>query len=207
MKHASLTLTAALAALVLVAPGCMDRTQLVDQENDTEILAGIDYKDFEEAATTTLKQILSSAKVIRATAEPKTYVVAVGKVIDETPLNLDTDLVTTRITEALLEDDRFTISSVFADKESNRDTMVSDVRTVRGNAEFNQGTVQSSGQLKAPDFSLFGKIIARDVKRDNGGHQYEYYFQMKLNDLSTGTLLVSKETRIIKRTGKKSHTW
>lgn len=196
-----------IGSLALLGSGCMDRTQLVDQNNDTEIVAGLDYKDFSEAAEATVRQILGSKKVARLTAADKTYVVAVGAVQDETPLGIDTDLITARITEALLNDERFTISSVFAATSSNRDTMVSDARTVRGNAEFNAATVQKQGQLKAPDFSLTGKIIARDVKRDNGGHQYEYYFQLRMSDMASGTVVVSKETRIIKRTGKKSHTW
>lgn len=200
-------LSLALGAALLLAPGCMDRTQLVDQDNDTEIVAGLDYKDFETAAAETVNTILSSKQVQRATKQDKTYVVAIGKVSDETPLSIDTDLITARIGEALLNDDRFALSSVFADRESNRDNTVSEARLVRGNDEFDQSSVQKKGQLKAPDFSITGKIIARDVKRDNGGHQYEYYFQLRMNDLATGTVLTTRETKVIKRTGKKSHTW
>lgn len=203
----TLPLSLALCAALLLAPGCMDRTQLVDQDNDTEIVAGLGYKDFETAAAETVNAILASRQVRNATRQDKTYVVAIGKVSDETPLAIDTDLVTARVGEALLNDDRFALSSVFADRESNRDATVSDARLVRGNDEFDQSTVQKKGQLKAPDFSLTGKIIARDVKRDNGGHQYEYYFQLRMNDLATGTVLTIKETKVIKRTGKKSHTW
>ncbi len=202
-----LMLTVALGGVLALVPGCMDRTQLVDQNNDTEIVAGLDYKDFGEAAEKTVRQILSSPKVARLTSAQKTYVVAIGSVQDETPLGIDTDLVTARISEALLNDERFTLSSVFAAKASNRDTTVSDVRAVRGNAEFDASTVQKQGQLKAPDFSLTGKIVARDVRRDNGGHQYEYYFQLRMNDMASGTVVLSKETRIVKRTGKASHTW
>lgn len=200
-------LSLALGAALLLAPGCMDRTQLVDQDNDTEIVAGLGYKDFETAAAETVNTILSSKQVQRATKQDKTYVVAIGKVSDETPLSIDTDLITARIGEALLNDDRFALSSVFADRESNRDNTVSEARLVRGNDEFDQSSVQKKGQLKAPDFSITGKIIARDVKRDNGGHQYEYYFQLRMNDLATGTVLTTRETKVIKRTGKKSHTW
>ncbi len=206
-KLKTLTLPLALGAALLLAPGCMDRTQLVDQDNDTEIVAGLDYKDFETAAAETVNTILASRQVRNATAGNKTYVVAIGKVGDETPLHIDTDLVTARIGEALLNDGRFTLSSVFADREGNRDATVEDARLVRGNDEFDQASVQKKGQLKAPDFSLTGKIIARDVKRDNKGHQYEYYFQLRMNDLATGTVLAMRETKVIKRTGKKSHTW
>ena len=196
------------AAALLLAPGCMDRTVLVDTDNDTEIVAGLDYKDFETAAAETTNAILKSRQMTAATPDAtKVYVVAVGKVVDETPLAIDTDLVTARVSESLLGDDRFAISAVFADKDSNRDNMVSDARAVRGNAEFNQATIQKQGQLAAPDFSLFGKIIARDVKRDNGGHQYEYYFQLRVTNIATGTVVAMRETRIVKRTGKKDHTW
>jgi len=206
MKHALLPL--GLACALLATPGCMDRTQLVDTDNDHEIVAGLDYKDFEAAAVETTQAILSSGKVRNATADAsKLYVVSIGKVSDETPLSIDTDLITARIGESLLADERFEISAVFADRESNMDTTVSEARTVRGNAEFDQSTVQGAGQLKAPDFSLTGKIVARDVKRDNGGHQYEYYFQLRMNAIATGTTLMMKETKVIKRTGKKSHTW
>ena len=180
---------------------------LVDTVNDTEIVAGLDYKDFEAAAAEATNAILASAKVRAATPAGKTYVVAVGKVVDATPMGIDTGLVTARIEEALLNDERFTVSAVFADSPANRDDLVADVRTVRGNDEFDAATLQAKSQLKGADFSLTGKIVARDVRRDNGGHQYEYYFQMRLNDLRTGTTLMAKETKVIKRTGDKDHTW
>ncbi len=205
MKHAFPALLA--AALLLAAPGCMDRTELVDIENDTEIVAGLDYKDFEAAAAEATQTILASAKVRAATPAGKTYVVAIGKVEDATPLGIDTDLITARVSEALLADERFEISAVFADKASNRDDTITDARAVRGNDEFDAATIQKKGQLKAPDFSLTGKIIARDVRRDNGGHQYEYYFQLRMNNLATGTAVMIKETKVIKRTGAKDHTW
>ena len=204
MKH--LILPCALGALLLAGCG-YDKTVLVDTVNDTEIVAGLDYKDFETAATEATNAILSSAKLRNVTPAGKTYVVTVGKVEDATPLNIDTSLVTARIEEALLNDERFVFSAVFADSASNRDQMVADVRTVRNNDEFDQSTVQQKGQLKAADFSLTGKIIARDVRRDNGGHQYEYYFQLRMNDLRTGTTLMVKETKVIKRTGENTHTW
>lgn len=189
-----------LLAAALLAAGCFSRTVLVDTHNDTEIVAGLDYKDFEAAAAEATQAILSSAKVRALTPPGKVYVVAIGKVSDETALAIDTDLLTARVSEALLADERFTLSAVFADKASNRDETVSDARAVRGNDEFDAATIQKKGQLKAPDFSLTGKIVARDLRRDNGGRQYEYYFQLRLNDLASGTTVMAKETRIVKRT-------
>ena len=189
-----------LLATLLLAAGCANRTVLVDTHNDAEILAGLDYKDFEAAAAETTQAILASAKVRALTPPGKIYVVAIGNVSDETNLGIDTDLLTARVSEALLADERFALSAVFADKASNRDETISDARAVRGNDEFDQATIQKKGQLKAPDFSLTGKIIARDLRRDNGGTQHEYYFQLRLNDLAAGTAVMVKETRIVKRT-------
>ncbi len=203
-----LTLTLACGAALLFAPGCMDKTVLVDTEADTEVVTGLGYSDFEYAATETTKAILSARKLTEATRDPdRTYVVAISKVEDKTPFNLDTDLITTRVEEALLQDDRFVISATFGANESHREMMIGTVREARDNAEFNQDTVQQEGQLRAPDFALAGKIIARDVRRDNGGHQYEYYFQLNMTNLATGNRLMTKETKIIKRTGSKDHTW
>ena len=95
----------ALAALLLAGCG-YDKTVLVDTVNDTEIVAGLDYKDFEAAAAEATNAILASAKVRAATPAGKTYVVAVGKVVDATPMGIDTGLVTARIEEALLNDER-----------------------------------------------------------------------------------------------------
>ncbi len=205
--------TVFIAAALCTALGCLvgcgpDRTVLVDQATDTEILAGLDYKDFNHAAAEAIEAILSSNKLAQATAVPgRIYGVAISRVEDATPLKIDTDQLTTQISEALLQDDRFVISATFADKASNRDAMIGTVREARGNAEFDQSTVQGEGQLKAPDFSLSGKVIARDVRRDNGGHQYEYIFQLRLTNLATGNVVMIKETKIIKRTGTSDHTW
>ncbi len=183
MKHWIMPMMA--GALVALGAGCMDRTVLVDQATDTEIVAGLGYKDFEEAATEATHAILTSSKVRNATQADRTYIVAIGRVTDETPLGIDTDLLTARIAESLLENDRFTIAA-------GSEVM---------------GGVPAKAEGRAPNFSLTGKIIARDVRRDNGGHQYEYAFQLRMNDLATGTVLMMKETRIVKRTGEKEHTW
>ncbi len=200
--------TVAMGIVLMCATGCRHQTTLVNQDTDTEILTSLDYKDFENAATQTTNAILSSNKLRQVTADKtRVYSVAISKVIDNTPFHLDTDILTARVGEALLADDRFVISATFADKATNREAMIDTVRTARNNDEFDPTTVQQKGTLQAADFALSGKIIARDLRRDNGGHQYEYYFQLRMTDLKTGNVVMSKETKIIKRTDDKDHTW
>ncbi len=200
--------TLAVICAVVMLAGCGRQTTVVNQDLDREVVVGLDYKDFENAATQTTNAILASRKLTMATPDKtRVYSVAISKVTDDTPFNLDTDLITARVSEALLADDRFVISATFADKASNREEMIGDVRLARGNDEFDQSTVQQKGTLAGADFALGGKITARDVRRDNGGHQYEYYFILRMTDLKTGNVVMSKETKIIKRTESKNHTW
>ncbi len=203
-----MVVTLALGAAMMVVSGCRSTTTLVNQDLDKEVLTALDYKDLEHAATQMTNAILSAQKLNNMTADKtRTYSVAISEVADNTPFNLDTDILTSRLSEALLADERFVISAVFADKASNRESMIGDVRLARDNDEFDQTTVQQKGTLQGADFALSGTITARDVRRDNGGHQYEYNFILRLTDLKTGAVVVSKNTKIIKRTDDKHHTW
>ena len=196
-----------LLAVALLAAGCVSRTVLVDTHNDTEIVAGLDYKDFEAAAAEATQAILSSAKVRALTPPGKVYVVAIGKVSDETALAIDTDLLTARVSEALLADERFTLSAVFADKASNRDETVSDARAVRGNDEFDAATIQRKGQLKAPDLAITGKLTQRNVRRDNGGTRIEYFLTLKATRLADGVALWQDSRQTVKAVAKGMPTW
>ena len=89
----------------------------------------------------------------------------------------------------------------------NRDQMVNGVRSVRGNAEFNQSTVAQAGQLVAPTHSVYGKIIQREIPMDNGDKQIEYYFQLRLVELATGLQWWQGQIPVVKRTDATTPTW
>ena len=78
---------------------------------------------------------------------------------------------------------------------------------LRGNEEFNQKTVAKKGQMIAPDLSLSGKIIQRNVTIDRDRQQVEYYFQMTLTDINTGLATWEDEVVIGKRGSNKSVAW
>ena len=67
--------------------------------------------------------------------------------------------------------------------------MMYDVRDVRDSEkgdEFKQDTLQAKGQLIAPELSISGKIIQRNIRYDNNKQQVEYYFQLQLTSMATG---------------------
>ncbi len=59
----------------------------------------------------------------------------------------------------------------------------------------------------APDLSLSGKIIQRNVRVNSGTQQVEYYFQLTLTDINTGLAFWEGETVIGKRGSNKSVSW
>jgi hypothetical protein len=90
------------------------------------------------------------------------------------------------------------------------DQMVHQVRELRDSEkadEFKQGTMPGKGQLLAPELSISGKILQRNVPYDKNLQQVEYYFQLRVSELASGTTYWQKETLIGKRGSKKLAPW
>ena len=88
--------------------------------------------------------------------------------------------------------------------------MVYDVRDIRDSGvadEFNKETMAAKGQLIAPELSISGKIFQRNIRYDKNRQQVEYYFQLKITDLTTGLRFWQKESIIGKRGSNKSVAW
>ena len=194
-----------LALMVLVA-GCTTPTTRIDMRNDQGAeVAGLDYRDVQLAASELMQSLQRSGRLDRG--DNQMYVMTVGKVKNDTMQRFDTDILTSYITEELMNSGKVMVTSAMAASADNRDEMVNAARSVRGNAEFNQNTVAKAGQLVAPTHSVYGKIIQREIRMDNGDKQIEYYFQMRIVELATGLQWWQKQAIIGKRTGARTPTW
>lgn len=193
----------ALAALV---SGCTTPTTRIDVRNDLgAVVAGLDYRDVQLAAGKLVQSLLGSGRLDRG--DGQMYVLAVGQVKNDTMQRFDTDILTSYITEELMNSGKVMVTSAMSASPDNRDQMVNGVRSVRGNAEFNQGTVAQVGQLVAPTHSVYGKVIQREIRMDNGDKQVEYYFQLRIVELATGLQWWQKQELIGKRTDGTTPTW
>ncbi len=196
----------ALAAMAVVITGCATPTTRIDTRNDRgPQVAGLDYRDLQEAASAMLQSLFRSGRLDRT--DGQAYVMTVGKVKNDTPQRFDTDTLTSYITEELMNSGKVMVTSAMAASADNRDEMVNAARSVRGNAEFNQATVAKTGQLVAPTHSIYGKIIQREIRMDNGDKQIEYYFQLRIVELATGLQWWQKQHLIGKRTDGRTPTW
>ena len=80
-------------------------------------------------------------------------------------------------------------------------------KELRLNEEFKQKTIAKKGQMIAPDLSLSGKIIQRNIRVDKSTQRIEYYFQLSLTNINTGLAIWEDERVIGKRGSNKSVAW
>lgn len=205
MKMTSLTL-AALFALSLGDTALAARTEKVDGRNDRgATTVGLDYRDFEDAASDAVQSLLSSGAVNHP--QGSRYVLMISRIINDTMQRIDTDQLIKKIRIELLNSGRVVVTTAVA-AGGAEDSASFDVRTdLRGNDEFDQSRVQRKGTMVAPDLSLSGKIMQRNLTIDRRKQQVEYYFQLTLTDLETGLALWENEYPIIKRTSSRRAGW
>lgn len=190
---------ALLAALLCV--GCAGTT-LVDTANDAETTVSYDWRDLEGAAAAMARSLLASPRLPGTAKRPA--VIALGPVTNDTCQHLDPALLTGRLAESLLASGRFEVSALFGDAH---DATLADARAARGNAEFDQATIQRKGTLRAPELSLTGKLTQRNVRRDNGGTRIEYFLTLKATRLADGVTLWQETRQTVKAVGPGMPVW
>lgn len=202
---------ATLAFSSLLMSGCAGLgtgggVEMVDVKNDTgEAVVGIDYRDFDRAASDAVQSLLSSGAVQNPNGGR--YVMAVSRIVNDTMQRIDTDQLTKKIRVDLLNSGKVVVTTAVGGNGAE-DQMNFTVREgLRDNEEFNQARVQKKGTLQAPDVSLSGKIIQRNIRMSGGRQQIEYYFQLTLTDLSQGLATWENELPIIKRASNASASW
>jgi PBP1b-binding outer membrane lipoprotein LpoB len=121
---------------------------------------------------------------------------------------IDTDQLMAKVEQEMMNSGQVVMTSAVGDKAG--DSMVYEVRDLRDSDradEFNEETLQAKKQLIAPELSISGKIIQRNVKYDKKIEQVEYYFQLRITDLTTGLRFWQEEKIIGKRGSSKMVSW
>ncbi|KAF1076225.1 penicillin-binding protein activator LpoB [Halodesulfovibrio sp. MK-HDV] len=196
-----------LVALMAATTGCGKRNAatMIDPNNDTNArIMGLGYRDFEQAASTAVNEMLSSGAVSKPGGGR--YVMVVSRVINDTMQNIDTDQLIKKIRIDLLRSGKVVTTTAIG-IDGAEDPMVAEARKLRKSQEVNQTNVARKGQIVAPDLSLSGKIIQRNHRIDSGTDQIEYYFMLTLTDINTGLAFWEGETPIIKRGDSGTVSW
>lgn len=199
---------------ILIA-GCAAETVNIDVMHDEgKPVMALDYRDFDQAASGMIQSMLGSGTLKKPGGGR--YVVATGRIINDTMQRIDTDQLMAKIEEELLNSGQVVMTSVVGDarKQGAVDKIVlkvrQDIRDSGVSDEFEQETLETiaaKGQLIVPELSISGKIFQRNIRYDKNRQQVEYYFQLKITDLTTGLRFWQKESLIAKRGSNKSVAW
>jgi len=194
-----------LLSILFALTGCVQETRNIDMVNDdAKAVLALDYRDFDRAATEMVRSMIGSGQLRKN--DGSRYVMASGRVINDTMQRIDTDQLMAKIEEELLNSGQVVMTSAVGSGDAV-DQLVHDNRDLRDNEEFDQSSVAAKGTLLAPDLSVSGKILQRNISYDKKTQQVEYYFQLRVTDMKSGLRFWQKETIIGKRGSKKSVAW
>ncbi|AQQ08512.1 putative lipoprotein [Sedimentisphaera cyanobacteriorum] len=196
----------AVFSFVLLA-GCAAPTRNIDVRNDEgKAVMALDYRDFDQAASKMVQDMVQ--KGVLTKPDGSRYVVATGDIKNDTTQYFDTDQLMAKIESEMLNTGKVVFTSaVSGRKEGATDKMIEETRKLRESDEFDQSTTIDKGRLIAPELSISGKIIQRNISYDQNTQQVEYYFQLSLSDLTSGMRYWQNEVVLGKRGSNKSVSW
>ena len=89
-------------AVVSALTACATQTYLVDTENDsTDVVAALEYRDFEKAANTMVADMLASGALNKK--DGGKYVMIVGRITNDTMQRIDTAQLSKKIRVQLMQ--------------------------------------------------------------------------------------------------------
>lgn len=185
--------------IAVLLTGCQEVKRIDTVNDDGKQVLALDYRDFDQAASEMVQSMLGAGVLKKE--DGNKYVVATSEITNETMQRIDTNQLMAKIEEELVNSGQVIMTSAVGTKNS-RDEMVHDIRELRDSGygdEFKKGTIAEPNELIAPELSISGKIIERRIPYGAADTQVEYYFQLKITDLSNGLRLWQKETIIGKR--------
>lgn len=202
MKHI-VPLTICLALVACAEPRVIDLNDSREVDNMQNVME-LEYRDWTNTAEKMTKSMIDSG-VLNQTPKP---IIAISDIKNDTAQRFDTDILTKKIRTTLMKSKAVQFTTNF----TGEDVTPMQIRiNLRNNDEYDQSTIANKGTLIAPNMSLSGKMLQRDMKLESGWFsstdtRTEYYLQMTLTDLKTGLSIWEDEEPIIKE-GDHAPTW
>jgi uncharacterized protein (TIGR02722 family) len=196
-----------LAGLLIAGCGSSETVMIDTANDDGKPVMGLDYRDFNQAASEMVQSMISSGALKKPGGGR--YVMTTARVTNDTMQRIDTDQLTAKIEQELMNSGQVVMTAAVGGKGAP-DEMIYEMRDIRDSAqgdEFKQETLAGKKTLIAPELSTSGKILQRNIRYDRNRQQVEYYFQLRVTDLTTGLVFWQNETIIGKRGSNKSVSW
>ena len=164
--------------------------QNINKENQIESSSGFNLtnKDCDTLVNNLVNDILASGSLDN-TGEK--YILIISDIKTDTIHDVDTDIFVKKLRIALQKENKVRMSTMTEDK------MIMKSRELRRSSETNQTNVAKKNALSAPNISLTGMIVEKELSSDKS----EYTIMLTINDLKNGISLWEGEQSLIK-TGK-----
>ena len=194
--------TALLGALVLPAAfvftGCQsNQVRVVDSKGpDAIVTSGINPQDWSNAADQLVGSLLTSGALDKAPAQPA--ILAVDRIINNTTVNVDTDLLIKKIRVALSQTGKVAVTNTMGLGE--RAVVASEA------SELDEMMTGKKAKVIAPHYTLYGKLI-QQRQAINGVTQNTYSFQMSLVNVKSGLTVWEDERENAKQSKKSTVGW
>ncbi len=180
---------------LLALTGCESpsETRTVDAKGPDVInTASINTQDWANASDQLLASLLSSDALNNAPRTPA--VLAVDRIINNTQLMVDTDLLIKKIRVGLTQTGKIAVTNTLGLGE--RAVVASEA------AELEEMQSGKKAKTLVPDFTLYAKLI-QQTDRNSKLTQNTYSFQMSLVQVKTGLTVWEDEKQITKQTKAK----
>lgn len=198
-QHVHKLFGASVLSTALLLTGCVttSETRTVDARGPDVInTASINSQDWSNAADQLTASLISSGALDRAPRQPA--IMAVDRVINNTQLMVDTDMLIKKIRVALTQTGKVAISNTLGLGE--RAVVASEA------AELEEMQTGKKQKTLVPDYTLYAKLI-QQTDRDGRMTQNTYAFQMSLVDVKNGLTVWEEERQIAKQTKKPGVGW
>ncbi len=178
------------ASLLLTGCETVHETRTVNAQGPEALnTSAINSQDWANAADQLVGSLLSSNALINAPRTPA--VLAIDRVINNTSLMVDTDLLIKKIRVALTQTGKIAITNTMGLGE--RAVVASEA------AELEEMMSGKKQKILVPDYTLYAKLI-QQTDRGKKVTQNTYSFQMSLVQTQTGLTVWEEEKSIAKQT-------
>ncbi|MBE35022.1 MAG: penicillin-binding protein activator LpoB [Opitutaceae bacterium] len=192
MKLSSKFIAVLSVGTALFLTGCETptETRTVDSKGPEALnTSNINSQDWANAADQLVNSLLSGNALNNAPRTPA--VLAIDRVINNTQLMVDTDLLIKKIRVALTQTGKIAITNTMG---------LGERAVVAGEAaELEEMMSGKKQKIMVPDYTLYAKLI-QQRDRNKRVTQNTYFFQMSLVQTSTGLTVWEEEKSIAKQT-------
>jgi len=180
-----------LAAGTVIATGCGTNAHYVESGGTQSIVSinGINIQDYINAANQMTSELLASGALDKVANPPA--ILAISRIVNNTGMQIDTDLLTKKIRVALLNSGKAQTTTTFGLGGTAEDPMA---KGLQQENDFKN----DQNATRTPDFTLSGKIIQLAVKAGDTA-QSTFSFQLSLTNPKSGLAVWEGEKDITKQ--------